>query len=141
VVSEPKTAKSRRTVPITDNVAALLKAQRKAQAEDRLRAGTVWTESGYVFTTEHGLPLDPRNVLRAVEVAAAKAGLSDVNVHSLRHSAATAMLESGVHLKAVSDLLGHSDIRTTAEIYGHISDDVAKAAMAALSSRLSSNSL
>ena len=83
--------------------------------------------------------MDPRNVLRAVETAAAKAGLAGVNVHSLRHSAATPMLESGVHLKAVSDLLGHSDTRVTGDIYGHFSDSVAKAAMATLSSTLSSN--
>ena len=61
------------------------------------RAGSVWTDSGYVFTTEHGLPMDPRNVLRAVTLAANKSGLAGVNIHTLRHSATTTMLESGIH--------------------------------------------
>lgn len=132
MVSEPKTAKSRRRLPLPVPVAALLKAQRVSQAEDRLRAANVWAETDYAFTTEHGQPLDPRNVVRAVTLAATRAGLSRVNVHSLRHSAATAMLEAGVHLKGVSDLLGHADIRITAETYGHLRDEVAKSAMAGL---------
>ena len=139
VVSEPKTAKSRRVLPMSDGVAALLRAQRKAQAEDRLRAGSKWADSGHVFTTESGQPMDPRNVLRAFETAAKRAGLSGVNVHSLRHSAAVTMLESGIHLRGVSDMLGHSDTRITGDIYGHTSEAVSVAAMAALSSRLSSN--
>ena len=117
VASESKTAKSRRTLPINDTETALLKAQHKSQSEcarcrrtrglhgrvrlcaavDKLRAGSVWTDSGYVFTTEHGLPMDPRNVLRAVTLAANKAGLAGVNIHTLKHSATTTMLESGIH--------------------------------------------
>lgn len=133
VVSEPKTAKSRRILPLSPLVVSLLKAQKTSQAADRLKAANVWTETGHVFTTETGQPMDPRNVLRAVSIAAGKAGLAGVNVHSLRHSAATAMLEAGVHLRGVSDLLGHADIRITAETYGHLSDEVAKSAMAGLS--------
>ncbi len=73
--------------------------------------------------------MDPRNTLRALSTAAEKAGIAGATVHTLRHSAATAMLEAGVHLKAVSELLGHADIRVTAEVYGHTSDEVARAAM------------
>jgi integrase len=62
--------------------------------------------------------------------------LEDVNVHTLRHSAATAWLERGVNLKAVSDLLGHADIRITADTYGHTSEQAAVAAMATLSEAL-----
>lgn len=54
-------------------------------------------------------------------------------MHTLRHSAATAWLEAGVNIKAVSTLLGHADIRITADVYGHVSDAVARAAMATLS--------
>ncbi len=133
VVTEPKTAKSRRTLPLSAGVISMLRAHRKAQVAERLRAGNVWTDTGHVFTTDSGLPMDPRNVLRALSTAAAKAGIADANVHTLRHSAATAMLDAGVHLKAVSELLGHADIRVTAEVYGHTSDEVARAAMDRLS--------
>ncbi|MGV8972444.1 MAG: tyrosine-type recombinase/integrase [Rhodoglobus sp.] len=80
--------------------------------------------------------MDPRNVLRAMSTAAKGAGLEAVSVHTLRHSAATAMLETGVHLKAVSELLGHSDIRITGDVYGHVSPEIARAAMASLSNDL-----
>ena len=65
--------------------------------------------------------------------AAARAGLEEVCVHSLRHSAATAMLEAGVNIKAVSDLVGHSSVSITGDIYGHTSVDSARAAVAKLS--------
>ncbi|AEF35870.1 MULTISPECIES: tyrosine-type recombinase/integrase [Mycobacteriaceae] len=56
--------------------------------------------------------------------------------HTLRHTAAQTWLEAGVHIKAVSDLLGHSSISITGDIYGHTSDDTARAAMDALAERL-----
>jgi site-specific recombinase XerD len=46
------------------------------------------------------------------------------------------MLEAGVHIKAVSELLGHADIRITADVYGHVSTDVARAALASLVARV-----
>jgi len=62
--------------------------------------------------------------------------MDDVGVHTLRHSAAVAWLESGVHIKAVADLLGHSSISITGDVYGHTSDDTARAAVEGLSGTL-----
>lgn len=132
-VTEPKTERSRRMLPLSPATAALLTAQRKAQVTEQLHAGSEWIDTGHVFTTETGQPVDPRNLLRVVQSAAARAGLDDVGVHSLRHSAATAMLDAGVNIKAVSDLLGHSSVSITGDIYGHTSDDSARAAVAMLS--------
>ena len=56
-----------------------------------------------------------------------------MTVHTLRHSAATAMLEAGSHIKAVSELLGHCDIRITGDVYGHVSTEVARSAVETLS--------
>ena len=75
-----------------------------------------------MFASEFGTPVDPRNILRTIQVAAQKAGMSDIGVHTLRHSASVAWLETGVHIKAVADLLGHSSIAITGDIYGHTSD-------------------
>jgi integrase len=108
---------------------ALLKAQKGRQAAERLRAGNQWTDTGLVFTTEFGTAVDPRNILRTIELAAKKAGLNKAGVHTLRHSAATGWLESGVHIKAVSDLMGHSSIAITGDVYGHTSDEAARAAV------------
>ena len=62
--------------------------------------------------------------------------MSDIGVHTLRHSATVAWLESGVHIKAVADLLGHSSIAITGDIYGHTSDNAARAAVEGLAGRL-----
>ncbi len=136
VSSEPKTARSRRTVPLTPSIVAMLKKHRVTQAAERLRAVNLWEDSGLIFTTESGGPIDPRSFLRVIEVAAAKAGLTDVGVHTLRHSAAVAWLEAGVHIRQVADLLGHSSISVTGDTYGHGSEDGAKAAVLALGARL-----
>jgi integrase len=129
VISEPKTDRSRRTVPLPPAVVAMLRKHRTDQKAERLRAGNQWTDSGLVFTTEFGGPVDPRNLLRVIEVAAKTAGGEGVGVRTLRHSAAVGWLESGVHIKAVADLLGHSSIAITGDVYGHTSDDTARAAV------------
>jgi integrase len=136
VISAPKTAKSRREIPLHPGLVAMLRRHKIAQTAERLRAGDQWQHSGLVFTTELGGPTDPRNLLRVVETAARRAGVDGIGVHTLRHSAAVAWLESGTHIKAVADLLGHSSIAITGDVYGHTSDDTARAAVDALGERL-----
>jgi integrase len=110
----------------------MLKNHRAAQKQERMKAANVWTDHGLVFPTETGQPCDPRSFLRVIETAATKAGVADIGVHSLRHSAATAWLDSGVHIKQVADLLAHSSISITGDIYGHGSDDGARRAVEGL---------
>jgi len=133
VVTEPKTEKSRRVLALSPAMVRRLKAHKRQQTQDRLAAGNLWRDTGLVFTTEFGGPLEPGNVLRAVKGAADKANVPHATVHTLRHSAATALLENGVNLKAVSELLGHADIRITADVYGHVTEDAARQAMTTLS--------
>jgi integrase len=136
IITEPKTDRSRRTVPLNAAVVAMLRRHHTAQKADRLRAGHHWADSGLVFTTELGGPVDPRNLLRVIEAAAKAAKIPGVGVHTLRHSAAVSWLEAGVHIKAVADLLGHSSIAITGDVYGHTSDDTARAAVDGLAGRL-----
>jgi integrase len=136
VISEPKTDRCRRPVPLSPTMVAMLRKHRIEQKAGRLRAGNQWIDSGLVFTTELGAPVDPRNLLRVVEAAAKSAGVEGVGVHTLRHSAAVGWLESGVHIKAVADLLGHSSIAITGDVYGHTSDDTARAAVDGRAGRL-----
>jgi integrase len=130
---EVKTDRSRRTIPISPPIVALLRRHRVTQLEERMRAANQWADTGLVFTTELGTVVDPRNLLRVVEVAAKRIGLDGVGAHTLRHSAATAWLEAGVHIKQVSDLLGHSSVAITGDVYGHGSDQSARAAVDGLS--------
>lgn len=136
VISKPKTQRSRRQIPLTPALVAMLKAHRKSQLEERMRAANIWQETGLVFTGESGRPVEPSSILREIRIAAAKVGVPKIDVHTLRHSAAVGWLESGTHIKAVSDLLGHSSIAISGDLYGHTSDDTAKAAVLALGSRL-----
>ncbi|OBG69482.1 site-specific integrase [Mycobacterium sp. E3339] len=136
VITQPKTERSRREIPLTPPVVAMLKGHRKAQLEERLRAADQWTDTGLVFVTEMGRPVEPSSILREVRIASAKAGLDNVGVHTLRHSAAVAWLEAGVHIRQVADLLGHSSIGVTGDTYGHGSQDGAKAAVLALGAQL-----
>lgn len=119
-VTEPKTDKSRRAVPLPAAVVTELRAHRVRQVGERLRAGSEWTEQGLVFCTHFGGLLDPRNALRSLYAVAERAGLPAVGLHTLRHSAASALIAAGVHMKVVQELLGHSSYAITADVYAHV---------------------
>ena len=81
VITEPKTDRSRRIVPIAASLVAMLRSHRAHQDAERLIAGDQWQDHGLVFATEFGTPVDPRNILRTVQIAAKKAGVSDRCAH------------------------------------------------------------
>ncbi|HME77105.1 MAG TPA: site-specific integrase [Mycobacterium sp.] len=136
VIDEAKTERSRRPVPLSPSLVAMLRRHKAAQNAERLAAGDQWEDHGLVFTTALGHKIEPRNLLRTIEVAAKKAGVTGIGVHTLRHSAATDWLNSGVNIKAVADLLGHSSIAITGDIYGHTTDTTARAAIDGRTGRL-----
>lgn len=124
VLRRPKTLKSRRLVPIWPELVPALRAHHKAQIRrrtDKLDKGQVWADSGLVFVTDFGAAIDPRNALRRFHDACETAGLDRHRLHDLRHSAATSMLADGVPVKVVSDFLGHAQMSTTTDTYGHVS--------------------
>lgn len=134
VFVEPKTARSRRSVPLPAETLAILKEQRRSQDHDRDEAGALWLETGLVFTTPIGGPRNPRNLTGAFALALRRAGLPRVRIHDLRHSAATHLLTKGVHPKVVQDLLGHSTIAITLDTYSHVMPALAKEASGLMSS-------
>jgi site-specific recombinase XerD len=121
---------------LSESTVAMLRSHRKAQAAERIHAANVWHESDFVFTTETGQPVDPHNLLRSLIVAARRAELGGVGVHTLRHSAASALLEAGIGLKTVSEMLGHSSVAITGDVYQHVSDGAAQAAADALTAAI-----
>lgn len=138
-LEEVKTAKSNRYLPIDAAALGIIKRQRKRLLESQLKAGDRWSTSGdgLVFRTALGSIVDGRNLLRVVETAARRLNLpKGTGVHTLRHAAAVGWLEDGVHIKAVADLLGHSSIAITGDIYGHTSDDTARGAVTRRSAAL-----
>lgn len=111
IVSEPKTDTSKRVIPIVDSLIPLLKKQKKLTRENN--------ELDLVFPSEAGGYIDPGNYNRKFYKIIKRAGLQKANPHSLRHSFATRALEAGVDLKTTQELLGHSSISITADLYTH----------------------
>jgi len=129
VFDEPKTKNSRRVLSLPDSLIARLREHRKNQLEEKLSAGSEWTETGLVFTTSFGTPIDPRNVKRRLDSILEKAKLPHFRVHDLRHFCASLLLAQGVELKVVSQILGHTQISITADIYTHVLPQTQKAAI------------
>jgi integrase len=98
----------------------LLRAHRRQQAAERLRVGVEWEDSGLVFTTKSGRPIDPANYRHYLDRVCKSANLGHWHPHELRHSAASLLASQGVPLKDVSELLGHSSVRITADVYQHL---------------------
>ena len=134
VFVEPKTARSRRPLPLPPETLAALRAHRQSQNRDRSRVGSLWTETGLVFTTPIGGPRNPRNLFEPFASALKRAGLPHIRIHDLRHGAATHLLTKGVHPKVVQDLLGHSTIAITLDTYSHVMPALAKEASGLMSS-------
>ena len=136
VTADTKTLKSRRAVNLPEPVVELLVRHYEQQEKERVDLGAAWVETGFVFTSSIGTPIDPRNLYRDFQKVCEDAGLSHWHPHELRHSAASLMLANGVKLQVVSQVLGHSSIRMTADVYGHILDPDREQAAKAMTSVL-----
>ena len=113
----PKTAKSRRTIPLPAVTVETLRAHQERQEADRGDHPT--PIDGLVFTTAAGQPIHGTNVLPPLRRTLRRLGLPVVTYHDLRHSTATVLFAAGVPLPVISDILGHSTIRVTADLYRH----------------------
>ncbi|MGW7166403.1 tyrosine-type recombinase/integrase [Streptomyces sp. NPDC054884] len=115
-----KTRASERRIALPTECVHSLKNHRERQQEERRVAGTAWSDSGLVFTTPTGRPLDPANLTRHFGRLLNRAGLRRIRFHDLRHSTATLLLEQGVDLVVIKELLGHAHIGVTAGVYAHV---------------------
>jgi integrase len=96
---------------------------RKRQYKERLAIGSAWTETGYVFVQENGLPIYPNTPSDVMKKLSALAGLRHTRLHDLRHLHATELLRLGEPLHVVANRLGHRDAMVTATIYAHVSQE------------------
>lgn len=135
-VGELKTARSRRTLFLTPELVDLLRRHRANQVEERLAVGEAWVDNGLVFPSELGTPLDPDNVSHLFSRICRRAGLGHWHLHELRHSGASLMLAQGTDLYVVSEVLGHSSIAITKDVYGHLVEGQKRAAAALMSDAL-----
>jgi integrase len=121
IIKEPKTKNSVRTVTIPESIIPEIKKYKSVWNRDRLQAGDLWEGGVYqfLFTSWDGKPLYPSSVGTWWRRFIKKHGLKYIRFHDLRHTSATLLINSGVHAKIISTRLGHADIRTTMNIYGH----------------------
>jgi integrase len=120
VFVEPKTGRSRRTIHLAQGAIAALGRHKGRQAEERLANGPEWQEHGLVFATIIGRPVEGGQANWRFHKALRGAGLPDIRVHDLRHTAASILLTRGVHPKIVQEMLGHSTITLTLDTYSHV---------------------
>jgi integrase len=109
-----------RLVDLDAGTVTLLGRWRTKQLQERLAWGEAWTNSGYVFTTEDGKPLNPETISTRFETLAKRSGMPAIRLHDLRHTSATIALGVGVHPKVVQERLGHADISITLDLYSHV---------------------
>jgi integrase len=119
-LTEPKSDRSRRTLPLPDFAVKALRAHRARQLQARLVGGSRWKDTGHVFTTSVGTPMDGSRVSKQFRKALKKAGLTHKRFHDLRHTAASLLLAQGVHPRVVMETLGHSQISVTMNTYTNV---------------------
>ena len=128
VFTDPKTQRSKRTLPLPAPLLTALRDHRQQQAKEQITAGSLWQGSLCVFTTPVGTPIDPRNDYREFKKLLARAELPSVRLHDLRHTAASLLLAQGVPARVVMEILGHSAIALTMNTYSHVAPEVSREA-------------
>jgi integrase len=132
-LAEPKTRGSRRQVRLTAGAVEALGRHRERQGAERAAAGDNWNDNGLVFTTTIGTPIRRVKLHReSWKPLLRRAGVRDVRFHDLRHTCATLLLTKGVHPKIVSEMLGHSSVAITLDIYSHVIPGLQEAAVGAM---------
>lgn len=120
--SEPKTARSRRSIPLPPVLLRMLQEHRKRQAEERLAAGPSYRNYDLIFANAVGEPLDRHNLaVRHFKPLLRAAGLPEsLRLYDLRHSCATLLLAAGEHPKVAAERLGHASTVMTIDVYSHV---------------------
>lgn len=119
-IGTPKTVKGNRVVPLPGFLVKRLKQYKLFKKEESLKIGIQFKESNNLFTTRNGTMLSAVNLQRMFKEILLKAGIENRKFHDLRHTYATRLFELGESAKTVQELLGHSSISMTLDIYTHV---------------------
>lgn len=126
-VDMTKNEASKRTFYLNNDMILFFKRLKRKENEKKLNLGEQYVDSGYVCTDEYGRQLKPDYISQTFSKFIKKNNLKKVRFHDLRHTCASILINRGFQLKDVQEWLGHSDIQTTANIYGHLEDKRKKA--------------
>jgi integrase len=126
---DAKTASSERVIPISHTVCQRLAAHKVRQNEQRLKAGLAWEDHHLVFCNRKGGILIGANTRTQFYRLVKKADLPPMHIHDLRHTASTLFRSMGVDLKVVQEILGHSQVDMTLNVYSHVLPSMQTAAL------------
>ncbi len=132
LIGPVKTRAGKRDLPLLGLAADALMIRRGTQFLDCERLGAAWTDSGLVFTTRTGLPVEPRNMNRSFDRICDGGGVRRVKVHALRHTTASLLKALGVPAKDAQVILGHANASTTSQIYTHVDQAAMREAISKL---------
>jgi hypothetical protein len=116
---------------------AALRFRGMQQDRERERYAERWTEIGLVFTTRYGTPIEPRNFNRSFDYRIAKAGVRRITVHGTRKTCVTLLAALDVHPRVAMQILRHSQIAVTMEIYTEVTSETTRTALKRLGDELS----
>jgi integrase len=128
VENDPKSASSRRTLPLPDRLVSVLKAAKARQAAERLALGIDYGSGIYVVSNEVGDPYSPAVLSRYWRDAVKAAGIRHIKLHAARHTCATLMHLQGVPVAVIAAWIGHKDASLTMRLYAHSQDDALRMA-------------
>jgi len=117
--STPKTDSGNRSFQLDPATVAALRRWKLQQAQERLRCGPGYQDSGYCFTNPDGSGVHPQRFSDWFHQRAKAAGLPRIRLHDVRHSYATAALAAGLPVKVVSKRIGHANTQITMDLYMH----------------------
>jgi integrase len=135
--ASPKTRSGRRKILLTSTAVEALRQHRIRQLEERMKVADLWQDGDNVFTTPIGKTQDAFGARKAYYRTIAKSELPRIRPHDLRHIAATLLLLQRIPVKVVSEMLGHSSVAITLDLYSHVLPDMQRDAAAAMDSLLS----
>jgi len=136
VHDETKTEASTATLPLPQVCLTALQLRRKEQEAARQAAGDLWTDSDFVFTTRYGTPIEPRNFNRSFADRSAKAGVRRIRLHDTRHTCGSLLAALDVHPRTAMQILRHSKIAVTMEVYTHVPSEATRKALRRLGKHL-----
>jgi integrase len=125
-LQEPKTPSSIRRIYMDDDIIRVLKKQKVKQNLERLKFGGAYKEHNMVFAQETGEMVNPNAVNGLYGRFIKQAGLPHIRFHDLRHTHATILLQMGINPKVVAERLGHASVRTTLDVYSHVTSTMKK---------------
>lgn len=117
-ISDVKTGTSRRTIDIDEGVVQVLRDWYKARMEERV--GVEPAADDLVFVKADSSSMHPDIFSQLFDRTVAKIDVPAISLHDLRHTHATLLLKAGVHVKVVSERLGHANVAFTMNVYQHV---------------------